>query len=290
MDLFRENMLSLYGKKGSQWFDDLPHTIKKMEKLWNLSGLKPVDNLSYNYVLSGFQGQRPVILKLSLDELALKKEMHALMALEGYGVVKVLDEVVGALLLERAISGVSLRSYYPDKEIEAINIASDVMQRLHRAPLPAKGEFLTLADWLSSLDKNWNIPSRYLDKARNIKTQLLATAAKPVLLHGDLHHDNILQHEHTFLIIDPKGVIGEPAYEVAAFIRNPIPELLESNHVIKIIENRVACFAELQGLHSQRIWQWCFVQAVLAWAWSLEDQMNPDFFNRLTSIFDQWVV
>lgn len=282
-------MLNLYGKKGSQWLDSLPHIVKKMEKLWGLTELKPVKNLSYNYVLSGFQNHQPIILKLSLDEETLKKERKALVALEGYGAVRVLDEVAGALLLERAISGVSLRTYYPAQEITAINIASDVMQRLHQAPLPSSKAFPVLADWLSILDKNWNIPIRYLEKARRIKTQLLATATKPVLLHGDLHHDNILEHEQTFLVIDPKGVIGEPAYEVAAFIRNPIPELLQSNHVIKIIENRVAFFAELQGLHTQRIWQWCFVQAVLAWVWGLEDQLSPDFFSRLTGIFDQWV-
>ncbi len=38
---------------------------------------------------------------------------------------------------------------------------------------------------------------------------------------GDLHHENILAAERApWLAIDPKGVIGEPAYEMGALLRN----------------------------------------------------------------------
>lgn len=77
---------------------------------------------------------------------------------------------------------------------------------------------------------------------------------------GDLHHDNILQNSDDearysfsdggWLVIDPKGVIGEQAYEVAAFIRNPIPELLTHDDAPTIIHNRITRFAELLELPS----------------------------------------
>jgi streptomycin 6-kinase len=38
-----------------------------VEATYELSNLKPVEALSYNYVLSGFQGSQPIILKLGLD-------------------------------------------------------------------------------------------------------------------------------------------------------------------------------------------------------------------------------
>lgn len=66
------------------------------------------------------------------------------------------------------------------------------------------------------------------------------------------------------MVIDPKGLIGDPVYEVAAFICNPIPELLNRNDATTIIRNRVTCFAETLQYPSQRILDWCFVQAVLA--------------------------
>lgn len=113
-----------------------------------------------------------------------------------------------------------------------------------------------------------------LQKAREIRDKLLKTAEPNVLLHGDLHHDNILQNGSDWVVIDPKGVIGESAYEVAAFIRNPMSELLTHNDAPNILLNRIARFAEALELPSQRILDWCFVQAVLAWVWSIEDAIN----------------
>lgn len=74
------------------------------------------------------------------------------------------------------------------------------------------------------------------------------------------------QNGNDWVVIDPKGVIGESAYEVAAFIRNPMPELLNHADVPNIILNRITHFAKIMELPSQRILDWCFVQAVLAWA------------------------
>lgn len=87
-------------------------------------------------------------------------------------------------------------------------------------------------------------------------------------------------------MIDPKGVIGEPAYEVAAFIRNPIPELLNHDDAPNIIHNRITRFSELLELPSQRILDWCFVQAVLSWVWAIEDGCDSSYFEKITGIFD----
>ena len=108
----------------------------------------------------------------------------------------------------------------------------------------------------------------YLHKARKLRDELIATSAPLVLIHGDLHHDNILQNGNEWMVIDPKGVIGEPAYEAAAFIRNPIPELLRHKNLSSIVDNRITQFAEILELSKQRIISWCYVQSVLAWAWA----------------------
>ena len=106
------------------------------------------------------------------------------------------------------------------------------------------------------------------------------------MLHGDLHHDNILQNGDEYVVIDPKGVIGEPTYEVAAFIRNPMPELLNRTDATTIIHNRITRFSELFGIPAKRILDWCFVQAVLAWVWALEDGCDTSYFEKLTKILD----
>ncbi|NDH09746.1 MAG: streptomycin phosphotransferase [Gammaproteobacteria bacterium] len=284
MNGFQSNSLNIYGEKGKAWLDELPELVTAIASRLDLRDLKEVTNLTYNYVLSGFRGDNPIILKLGLDNANLKQEAFALKCFAGYGAVKVLAEDEGVLLLERSVPGASLKSYFPDKEQESIEIVCGVMKKLHQASIPEGHNFPHIKDWLKALDKDWNIPNHYLQKARQLRDQLLKTAALDVLLHGDLHHDNILQNGENWLVIDPKGVIGESAYEVAAFIRNPMPELLTHADAPTIIHNRITRFAELLELPSQRILNWCFVQAVLVWVWALEDGCDIGYWERLVEV------
>ncbi|MBY0291778.1 MAG: aminoglycoside phosphotransferase family protein [Alphaproteobacteria bacterium] len=96
--------------------------------------LQPVNNLSYNYVLSGFQGIQPVILKLSLDTEGLHREAVALKVFADFGAVKVLDEEKGDLLIGRAIPGTSLKDYFLKSDPRSLQIACQVTQKLHQAP------------------------------------------------------------------------------------------------------------------------------------------------------------
>ncbi len=269
-----------------QWLVDLPSLIAQMESLYGLSALKPFENLSYNYVLSGFQGAQAIALKLGIDKDALQREAAALKAFAGFGVVKILAESNGMLLLERAVSGVSLKSYFPEKDNEAVYITGQCLKRLHQAPIPKNKTFPHIKDWLMALDQDWPIPENYLQKARKLRDGLLQTSAKDVLLHGDLHHDNILHNGDDWLVIDPKGVIGEAAYEVAAFIRNPIPELLAENTVENIIHHRIDLFAKILDVAQQRILDWCFVEAVLSWCWDIEDGLDPNYIRNLSIRLD----
>ncbi len=288
MQALENNILSIYGKKGKQWLDDLPRLVANIEAAYGLSNLKPVKNLSYNYVLSGFQGSQPIILKLGLDIDGFKREAAALMAFSGFGVVEVLSANNGLLLLECAVPGVSLKSHFPKNDDEAIHITANVIKRLHKASIPSAHAFPHVKDWLAVLDSDLKIPAQILQKSRELRDQLLKTADPDILLHGDLHHDNILQNGDDCLVIDPKGVIGEPAYEVAAFIRNPMPELLTHDNSPNIIHNRITKFSELLELPSGRILDWCFVQAVLAWVWAIED-LSPDtsYSQQVAKIFDE---
>ena len=282
---FEINIKNIYGDQGKAWLNKLPALVDELAKKYKLTNLKPVNNLSYNYVVSGYKDAQPIILKLSLDEKGLKKEAAALEAFANYGAVKLLAQCDGALLLDQAIPGTSLRSYFSKREEESIHVACNVMKQLHCTTVPKTKEFPLINNWLKALDKEWNIPAQYMQKARQLRNQLLSTSSEPVLLHGDLHHDNILQNKNTWLVIDPKGVIGEPIYEVAAFIRNPIPELLDNKSAREIIKNRINLFADLLQLDTLRIQKWCFVQTVLSWTWVIEDHGNSKYFEQLTKVF-----
>jgi streptomycin 6-kinase len=289
MNNFETNIVNLYGDLGRAWLVDLPAISLKSAEEHGLSDLKPLSDLTYHYVLSGFQGELPIIVKLGMNQEDLHREAGALRAFAGVGGVGVLAESQGLLLLERAVPGCSLKSYFPSQDEEAMKIAYGVMKRLHQAPVPKEG-FPHLKEWLAVLDGTWNIPSLYLEKARALRDKLLATPKEHVLLHGDLHHDNILQNREDWIVIDPKGVIGDPVYEVTSFIRNPLPELFASEEAARFIAKRITYFSKVMDLDPWHIHHWCYVQAVLAWVWAIEDGRDTLHFARLTKIFDGLMV
>jgi spectinomycin phosphotransferase len=84
------------------------------------------------------------------------------MALKNFGVVQVFSENAGLLLLECATPAVSLKSYFPANDNEAINITANVIKRLHKATIPSAYTFPHIKDWLTALDSELNIPAQTL--------------------------------------------------------------------------------------------------------------------------------
>ena len=115
------------------------------------------------------------------------------------------------------------------------------------------------------------MPKGLVEKAESLFADLLATEGPPLLLHGDLHHENILASERDpWLAIDPKGVVGEAAYETAALLHNPV-EALHGPDPKSLLERRLDVLAEELGLERARVRAWGLAQAVLAAYWTLED-------------------
>lgn len=282
MSVFDQNILR---RGGESWLAGLPERVDALAAKWGLKTLAPLENLSFHYVLAGEQNHRPIILKLGFDAETLEYEACALRAFQGYGVVELLnqDKTQKALLLRRIVPGYSLKSLFPTRDEEAVQVASQIMQNLHRAPIPTHAAFPRIADWLMALDRASALPSHHLVKARALSRILLQTSTESVILHGDLHHENLLfDEEQGWLAIDPKGVIGESAYEVGAFIHNPLPDILSDPNCATLIQKRVAFFAELLGISCERILMWCYVQSVLSACWRLEDQLDPQSALEIT--------
>jgi streptomycin 6-kinase len=222
------------------------------------------------------------VLKLGVPNPELLTEIEALRIYDGRGCVQLLaaDREQGALLLERLEPGMPLRGADDDDE-RATAIAAGVMRRLWR-PLPPEHPFPSVARWAAGLGRlrkrfegaTGPLPCALVERAEDLFRALIASMAEPVLLHGDLHHDNILAAEREpWLAIDPKGVVGEPAYEVGALLRNPFPEILSMPQPGRILARRVDQLAGELGFDRDRILGWALAQAVLAAWWCLEDRV-----------------
>jgi len=278
----KQTILELYGSDGAAWLQSLPGLITHCEQRWSLRVLPPFPGLSYNFVAPALRADgTQVILKLGVPNPELLTEIDALRLFDGRGAAHLLesDAERGVLLLERLSPGTMLSSL--DDDDQATSIAAAVMQQLWR-PLPAEHAFPSTAKWADGLKRlraNFDggcgpFPPTLVETAEALFTDLFASMNSPVLLHGDLHHFNILRAERApWLAIDPKGVTGEPAYDVGALLRNPAPSLLQQPDPARILARRVDLLSEQLGFDRTRILMWGTAQAVLS-AWSnFEDQM-----------------
>ncbi|HVY20768.1 MAG TPA: aminoglycoside phosphotransferase family protein [Bauldia sp.] len=231
-------------------------------------------------------GREPAVLKIlsgANDEALAPRWLRAF---AGRGAVRVLREDRGAVLLQRAVPGTSLAELVADgRDEEATHIIAGVMLKLHHGRKPPAG-WPTIQDWAEGFTRqrarpvHRRLPQRLLDRGEGIFRDLAASQGKPYLLHGDLHHANILRDEADgWLVIDPKGVVGESAYETAASIRNPAefyPFQLDS----EFMSRRVAIFAERLGVERERILGWFIGQTVLSACWLIEDGESEESVAR----------
>jgi streptomycin 6-kinase len=216
----------------------------------------------------------PAVLRLAPPE-----ELDAAEWFSGHGVVRVLDidRSHGALLLERALPGTHLRELVPERDDEATAAVASIMRSLWRAP-DADCPFPSVRHW-----------GRFLEpasRAAGIYFELCDSMDQPVVLHGDLHHDNVLRSGDGWVAIDPKGVIGEPAYETGALLRNPVPGLLDVPSPSRLSRRRSDQLCELLGLDAARVRGWAYAQAVLSAAWPVDDGEDPSFWLAVADMLE----
>jgi streptomycin 6-kinase len=270
----------LHGAAGVEWLNRVPAIIADCEKRWALSLLPPFAPLSYNYAAPAVRADgTAVVVKACFPDRRFLAEAEALRRFVGRGAARLLaaDPDQGVLLLERLQPGTPLGQVEDDEE--ATSISARVMAQLWR-PVAQDHPFPSVADWATGLSRlralfggtTGPIPTRLVEQAESLLAALIASQAEQVLLHGDLHHDNVLAAgRQPWLAIDPKGVVGEPAYETGALLRNPA-KLLDEPRPERILARRVDQLAEQLGFDRERVRGWGLAQAVLAASWSVEDR------------------
>ncbi|MEA2575816.1 MAG: streptomycin 6-kinase [Chloroflexia bacterium] len=272
-------MQELYGAAGLEWLDQLPDLLHYCAEWWSLT-VQPPFLLSYNYVAPAIGSNgKELVLKVGFPSAELMTEIEALRLYDGHGIAQLIDSDRdrGVLLLERLKPGTPLSQLRDD--VQATSIATQVMRQLWR-PVPQEHPFPTVGRWavgLGRLRKHFGggtgpFPTRLVEEAETLLSDLLASMSEQVLLHGDLHHFNILSAERQpWLAIDPKGLVGEPEYEVGAFMRNQLPESLAGPEARRLVARRLDQFAQELGLDRARLHGWTLAQAVLSAWWSVED-------------------
>jgi streptomycin 6-kinase len=269
------NRTSSNGKAGAGWVRDLPRLITQAAKRWGLSLQPHYADLSYNYVAPVTrQDGTPAVLKLCFPDEDVRHEAAALHHFAGDSSVRLLesDLETGALLLERLEPGSDIRTLNDD--VAEVATTAAVMRDLWRPP-PAEHAFPTIADWIEEMARTaekWGGKHAWLASAVDLGRELVShPQSAPVLLHGDLHHYNVLQSLRGWLCIDPHGVIGEPAWEVGPYLYNHLPDAAGEAAWRQTVRRRADQFAEALAIDRRRIHACAAVYAAISSAWSLSD-------------------
>ncbi|GAA4242207.1 aminoglycoside phosphotransferase family protein [Actinomadura meridiana] len=279
------NALNVWGADGQRWLDALPSTIDAVTHAWGLT-IGPLFDLSYHWVAAATREDgTAAVLKLGPPQPGhLDREVAALDFYHGHGAVRLLahDHDRGALLLERADPGTLARDLVPAKDDEATAAVINLIQQLHNPappgyPLPdLSTEAKSFAEHLNRFPGDDPLPRHLVERAAKLFDELCADTTEPVVLHGDLHHDNVLRaRREPWLAIDPHGYVGDPGYEVGALLYNPDPGDRD-DALLALVPARIEQLADGLRIPSERVAAWGFVVAVLSEVWTTEDGGTPD--------------
>jgi streptomycin 6-kinase len=217
----------------------------------------------------------PAMLKLAhAEEEARGADL--LVALDGHGVARVLERAAEAVLLERAAGERNLvQLVETGHDDEATRIICDAAEQIHRASSDVLGahdrpELIDLPTWFRHLPEHADRLGPLHRRGADLAADLLDDAREPVVLHGDLHHGNVLDFgARGWLAIDPKGLVGEPAFDFCNLLCNPShARALEPGR----LERQFGVVVSATGVEPDRLARWLVAWCALSSTWfALDD-------------------
>jgi len=278
LDDFTAYTRARIGPEADPWLRRVPAFLREVTARWSLTLGEPFTGGAIGFTVAAERGAdaEPVVLKLSYPDGWFADETRALGDVGGDGMVRLLDhDPDGAQLLERAVPGASLLDTCD--ESEGNELAAGVLHRVWR---PDPGRYVTVAGevtrWADSMplrhvEQMSPFERPILDLAVETLRDLAATQGAPMLLHGDLHHGNVLSAEREpWLAIDPKPLVGEREFDITALLRDRREEVLADPDPHARLQRRFDQLCELFDCDRRRLRDWSFAILVDYALWDFE--------------------
>ncbi|MFL5767814.1 MAG: aminoglycoside phosphotransferase family protein [Actinomycetota bacterium] len=282
------------GPDAEGWIEAVPRALPELAERWSLRLGEPFEAETTSYVLPAERTDgSPAVLKLiypHYPETPFAQEVAGLGMWNGRGVVRLLEAEaeIGAQLLERAMPGTSALELDED---DALAIAAEVLLRMWTAQASPHPEIRTLAEqariWATEIVADWEAAGEpyerdLLERGRSTLLRLAddvgrRAAEELVLVHGDLHHGNVLRAEREpWLAIDPKPILGEREYDLRAPLCDRREALFADRDPAARLRRRLdGLLGTLGDVDAQRPLEWAFV-VELTWCTNGLTEAGPD--------------
>jgi streptomycin 6-kinase len=251
----------------------LPPKVREFLEEWYLVPDGPLLTTHSSWVLPVRHEDSPAVLKVA--RIPDEQSGYRLMAWwDGQGAAKVFASSAGALLMERAAGTRDLaKMAWSGQDEEACRILCDTAARLHAPRLGLLPELHPLEVRFQPL---FQLAPQHaaLAPAAHIARQLLGAPNAVGPLHGDLHHENVLDFgERGWLAIDPHGLLGERTFDYANIFTNP--DLSDPSRPLATLpgrlEARLKVVISATGIEPQRLLRWIVAWTGLSAAWFIGD-------------------
>jgi streptomycin 6-kinase len=275
---FVADLTRITGDAGRQWIAGLPALVAELCSRWQVSLThEPVMHGALGVVFPAVHGGRPCVLKVCWQDETTVDEARALRAWDGNGTALLYESSPseGAMLLERLDSGRRLRHV---DLLPAAEIAGGLIRQL---AIPAPEGFRRSGSIAATIAENVHarnqalgapIPAAWADRIAALGREL-ATSCDEVLVHADLHYDNVLAGERqAWLAIDPKAAAGDPELSLAELMWTRLDEAPDAAAVRELQAVLVAS----AGLDAERGRAWTTIRAADYWLWGLENGLTED--------------
>jgi streptomycin 6-kinase len=287
---FAEAVAAQHGDAGRAWIAELPAVVESHLDRWALA---PDGAALHGYIgmvlpVRRADGSRAG-LKVSWLDGGPCWEAEALAAWGGRGAVRLLErnDAAGVLLLEWLDP---TRSVGELDRLAAAAVAGELCRRLDApAPPGMPGLEETAARWVRELPDTWErlgrpFERRWLDAAVATCREL-GPGQPRRLLHGNLRFGHILRAEReSWLAIDPNGMAGDPAYEVAPLLGQLCAGLAAEFDRRAAVRTRLAAFTDAAGVDYERARRWAQAYLVEQALWCREHQ--PDVVAYVDRLVD----
>lgn len=249
-------------------------TLHQFITLWQLTADGDAFHTQSSWLQPVRYGGQPAMLKIAMtqDEV-LGAQLMRWWA--GDGAACILEQAEEAILLERLSGCRSLSEMARDgHDDDASRIICNVAARLHAQNKPQQPALPLLSGQFSALDSAAKMQGGIFTDAALIAARLLAEPQDITVLHGDIHHGNILDAgRRGWLAIDPKGLVGERGFDFANLFCNPDFTVATS---LGRLTRQTDIIAEIAGLDRHRLLSWIVAWAGLSAAWHIESEGNPE--------------
>ncbi|MEU4412675.1 aminoglycoside phosphotransferase family protein [Nocardia salmonicida] len=285
---FADAIAKREGPRGRAWMAELPALVDGLLQRWSCTPAGPVMHGQVGIVVPvNHRELPPSVIKVSYPHPGNLHEPDAYVAWNGRGSTHLFaraDEHF-AMLLERASQRTLATVTDPE---EAIMIQGRLSHRLSVAAPSGLPKLSDRTDrWHDKIRSTaatfgHPLPSKIMDAAMATLHEL-GPEQPDTLVHGDLHDANILASDReSWLAVDPKTYVGDPAHEALNVIRSPrFDGLLRSSDMQPGVLLLLDIYCEAAQLDSERTRRWTQFGAVREAMWG-RCHGDPDWLIQAT--------